>query len=424
MVSTKWGGFAARAALLVSSRLSGRADQATSVANTLSAVKTLQVWYSEQTGLWETTGWWNSANCLTVLADWALADRAGASSVNVPKIMATTFSNAQTSGGLLTTTKNLSDEGMPTSHYNFHRDELLFHNNSKRSALEARGFSGFLNEFYDDEGWWALAWIRSWDVTKQPEYLDMAERIFEDMKNGTDGTCGGGIWWSKEKRYKNAIANELYLSVSASLANRIPTKKAYYLAIAQEQWTWFQKSGMINSQNLINDGLTFLPDGITCVNNNLQTWSYNQGVILGGLVELARATGDRSLLDKAVAIAQAALSKLADEKGIIHEIDRCEPNCGDDGAQFKGVFVRNLRYLARALDGRRPAGRDTYGFEKVIDVNAESIWTNDRNERGELGVTWAGPVEGGPETGGRGPTAGSHSSAMDVLVADIVGGGW
>jgi hypothetical protein len=39
---------------------------------------------------------------------------------------------------------------------------------------------------------------------------------------------------------------------------------------------------MINSHNNINDGLSLK----ICENNGHTVWSYNQGVILGGLVEL------------------------------------------------------------------------------------------------------------------------------------------
>lgn len=207
MVSIKWAtGSAARAAFLVSPHLSGRGDQAISLGNTLTAVKTLQAWYSPQTGLWNSTGWWNSANCLTVLADWALADQSGANSVGIRQIMSNTFTNAQLSGGaFVMTQKTLNSAGMPTSTYIVRLDGEPRHDVSKRQStgVVSQGFSGFINEFYDDEGWWALAWIRSWDVTKNPGYLDMAEHIFEDMKKGTDGVCGGGIWWSKEKKYKS-----------------------------------------------------------------------------------------------------------------------------------------------------------------------------------------------------------------------------
>lgn len=39
-----------------------------------SAIIALQQWYNATTGLWETTGWWNSANALTMLADFVTVD--------------------------------------------------------------------------------------------------------------------------------------------------------------------------------------------------------------------------------------------------------------------------------------------------------------------------------------------------------------
>lgn len=180
--------------------------------------------------------------------------------------------------------------------------------------------------------------------------------------------------------------------MAASLANRVPAKKDYYTGIAQTQWNWFKQSGMINDQNLINDGLTE-----DCKNNGMQTWTYNQGVVLGGLVELSKATGDASLLDEANTIATAAITHLAKD-GVLFE--GCEPNCGADGSQFKGVFMRNLRYLQHA--------RPSEPIRSFILANADAIWANDRSAANELGITWNGPYVNA--------TAGTHSSAMDVII--------
>lgn len=386
MVSLRWGGLAARAVHLTSTL--PRADSASYADNSLDAAAALQGWYDAPFGLWSTTGWWNSANCLTVLTDWALIAGSAAQSLNVPGIISNTFGNAQKV--FATAHKTVSASGLTTSTYEF-------------QPIARRGFSEFINDYYDDEGWWALALIRSWDVTHVQAYLDMAERIFRDMQAGTDGTCGGGIWWSKERSYKNAIANELYLSVAASLANRIPDRKQHYTQIAKDEWTWFKNSGMINQDNLINDGLKINADG-SCVNNGMNTWSYNQGVILGGLVELAKATGDSSYLGQAVTIATAAIKLLSDGNGIIHEVNKCEPDCGSDGSQFKGIFVRNLHYLQQAAPQE--------AIRTAIRKNADSIWANDRNDKNQLGIQWTGP----PDLGD-GPNASTHSSAMDVIVA-------
>ena len=201
------------------------------------------------------------------------------------------------------------------------------------------------------------------------------------------------------------IANELYLSVAASLANRVPSQKSYYLDIAKKEWTWFRNSGMINAQNNINDGLNINADG-SCTNNGKTAWSYNQGVILGGLVELAAASGDSSYLSQANTIAAAAIKLLSDSNGVIHD-KGCEPNCGGDGNQFKGIFMRNLGYLYKASPQA--------AYKTSIQKNADAIWASDRNTaNNQLGVVWSGPY-----TAGGGPTAATQSSALDALVAAL-----
>jgi predicted alpha-1,6-mannanase (GH76 family) len=399
MVPATWGGLIARAALLMHPQVLERADNPNYPLNALDSVKALQSWYNTTSGLWDSTGWWNSANCLTTLADWALHESSYGQSLSVADVMANTFIKAQITQGRVA--KRLTSTGLIISNFNVNTRH-------RRDDIESRGFAGFLNSFYDDEGWWALAWIRSWDVTREPKYLDMARSIFENMKTGEDNTCGGGIWWKKDRQYKNAIANELYLSVAASLANRVSSDlKDSYLNIAKSSWSWFLNSTMLNAQNLINDGLAINPDG-SCSNNNLTTWSYNQGVVLGGLVELLKATNDTTYLDTATAIAKAALPLLSDNAGVIHEANRCEPDCGADGSQFKGIFIRNLNYLHSV------APQDV--FRTAIIANADSIWLNNRNANtNQLGINWSGPWNAG-----QGPNASTHSSAMDAVVAAMV----
>ena len=93
-------------------------------------------------------------------------------------------------------------------------------------------------------------------LTKNPQYLSMAESIFPDMAGGWDRTCGGGIWWSKDRGYKNAIANELFLSVAVHLANGTGPTSGQFAEWANKEWKWFAQSGMINPASLVNDGLT------------------------------------------------------------------------------------------------------------------------------------------------------------------------
>jgi predicted alpha-1,6-mannanase (GH76 family) len=383
-----WGGLAARAVFLMSTNpIAERASPAAYTANAVTAINSLQSnWYNAGTGIWD-NAWWNSANALTTLADFASINVEQANRLNIGGIIANTFAKSQQTS---VQTLKVITAGLVSTKYSITKRDAEYWD----TEFSAQGFVGFINEFYDDEGWWALGLIRAFDITRNQEYLNAAVKIFADMRTGEGTNCGGGIYWNKERKYVNAIANELYLSVAASLANRVPGNRDY-LNIANKQWAWFKGSGMINAQGTINDGL----DG-NCRNNGANTWSYNQGVILGGLVELSRATGDKSLLSTANGIAKAAIAALQDKDGVLH--DTCEPNCGADGNQFKGIFVRNLRYLQQAAPD--PA------LKNFIIKNADVIWANDRDAvRNTLGVVWSGPFQGAS-----GPT---HSSALDAIVA-------
>ena len=353
--------------------------------NAITALVTLQGWYNPSTGLWNSTGWWNSANCLTVLATLAAIDP------NIATLAAPIFANTflQAQKHTFETIKVLQNGAMMSYTKSLKPSSAI-----DQASLQNPRPLCFLNAYYDDEGWWALAWIRVFSVTGSPHYLSAAVSIFQDMVLGSHTPCGG-IWWDKRRTYVNAIANELFLSIAAHLANRIPNKKQYYLDVALQQWAWFRQSGMINTANLINDGL----DLDICANNGRTVWSYNQGVILGALVELTSATGNTSYVATAKTIASAAILGLTDANGILHE--PCEPQCGADGAQFKGVFVRNLLVLQMA------APEESYAT--FIRDNADSIWENARNTNDELGLVWSGPFEGAD--------AATQSSALDALVA-------
>src|SRR6202008_2303286 len=91
----------------------------------------LQRWYRRRTGLWKSTGWWNAANALTAVIRYMryTGDRAYLAGI------ANTFSAA------------------------------------------ARRNPGFVNKYFDDTQWWALAWVAAYDLTGDKRYLAAAEAI-------------------------------------------------------------------------------------------------------------------------------------------------------------------------------------------------------------------------------------------------------
>lgn len=196
------------------------------------AIEAMNAFYNETTGLWDTGPWWHSGVALRAIAEYMLITG--------------------------------SDEYVDLAAYTVE---------TQRAPLPwwTEGGGDFRADSTDDTGWWALALASLYQVTGDSTYLDLAkedEAYMYDYWNTT--TCGGGLIWNIPSRtYHNAISNELYLELTATLHNLIPGD-TFYLSQALKEWEWFNATGMINSQGLINDGLT---EDASCVNNGQPVWT-------------------------------------------------------------------------------------------------------------------------------------------------------
>ncbi|MFF2324671.1 MULTISPECIES: glycoside hydrolase family 76 protein [unclassified Streptomyces] len=313
------------------------------------AATSLMMEYDRSTGKF--AGWWTSATALTSLID------------------------------------NIRVSGMPSYRYAI--------SETYDKLIDDEG-GDFTNAYLDDTGWWGLAWVAAFDATGDERYLRTARTDADHMHDYWTSTCGGGVQWATDKPYKNAITNELYLQLNAALHNRIGGDTTY-LRRAQDEWAWFRTSGMINAGGTVNDGLTS-----ACANNGDTTWTYNQGVILAGLAELHRATGDEALLDNARGLADASTSSdYLNPGGTLHE--PYEPDgtgCTSDGDSFKGAYVRGLGILNKELPDRP--------YSAYLDRQASTLYAN-RNSLDQYGPHWAGAFT---VTGN-----GCQHSALDLLNA-------
>jgi predicted alpha-1,6-mannanase (GH76 family) len=310
------------------------------------AVTGLMQYYRNDTGLFAGTGWWNSANALTAVID----------------------------------------SGMAVYRY-------AIANTYDRNVTA--GLGQFRNEFVDDTGWWALAWVAAYDVTGDRRYLDTATAGAEYMHSFWDDVCGGGVWWRVERTYKNAVTNALYVQLNAALHNRLPADTRY-LARARAGWAWYANSGMINLVHLVNDGV----DTATCRNNGHETWTYNQGVVLAALVELSRAAADPELLVTARTLAAASTTDAAlNPDGVLRE--PCEPACEQSSESFKGAYVRGL--------GRLDAVLPDHPYRAYLDRQADAAYRNTRTPLDTYGLRWSGPRTP--------PTTSTQQSAADLMNA-------
>lgn len=336
-------------------------------------VDTLGSWYNSESGIWETTSWWNGANVLTALIEYGQLTE----NDSIKLIIESTF-NA---------TKQFE---VPA-----YEDQ------------EAWICTNYINDYYDDEAWWALAWIDAWEWTGDKKYLDIATIIFTDISHGWSSECGGGVYWKKEtvgKGAKAAISSGLAMLVASRLhlagVDIINNRSCLQWSI--DIWEWLSAVNMVNSKNLVVDGYSVV-DGKE--SHNSRTWTYNQGVVIAGLTEMHKITDNPDYLNSAHKIASATISTLIDSCGVLCET-LCEPNksCSGDADQFKGVFMRHLSSL-NSYDPK-------VEYSTFIKLNANSIWNRATAEGTRApGVSWSSPL-------GK-SSAATTSSALDALNAAI-----
>jgi predicted alpha-1,6-mannanase (GH76 family) len=313
-----------------------------------SGILVLQAWYNQNTGLFDKNDWWTSGNQLEAIIDY---------------------------------TRETGDMQY------FADIENTFSKNS------AKNFDKW--GYYDDDGWWCIVWIKAYDLTQQQKYLDMAKVIFKRMADSWDTKCKGGIYWRNAKDKKNAIPNTLFMQAAAKLHLRTPGDMGTgsYLDFAQRTWSWFKSSGLLQPNGLIYDSLNNLSE---CKAEG-PVFTYNQGVAVGALTDLAAASGDDSLLDEASAIVHGTMT-LMQVNGILKEA----PCGGEVCTQFKGVFFRNLLSFYRV----RPA----VDLQQYMRAHSDRIWNYSRNDKNQLGYEWHLPAFDGPSVMRQG-------SADDALIA-------
>lgn len=390
----------------------------------LAACKTLQeTWFNttsgtwnghngqDETGAWTQIGWWNAANSLEATVNCAILARG-------------TQLREPLERGAATGQVQLVPPGTDAI------IDLFFR------AQNVTGIAG--SRSYDDSGWVTLAWARAFEHTGNAAFLARAELFWQQVQSeGWDDECGGGLYWAGDgpqgNRYKNAISNELFLMSSATLYRL--TGNVTYKEWAIKEWRWFSSSGMM-VDGIVNGGLTS-----NCKNDGSEGYTYNQGVILGGLSLLANITGDRSLLTVAEDIIEAVLASdvYVYDDGILRE--PCEEKekgrrrndndndsssnggskrdssstatCDDDQLQFKGVFTRYLNiFLEHAPEDKR-ASAAYQRYRAFLALNAKAVWSRDRDESdGTFGLRWEGPLS-------RNHTRGAilQTSALDCLTA-------
>lgn len=120
----------------------------------------------------------------------------------------------------------------------------------------------------------------------QPQWLALAQAVYNTQYERIDDTCGGGLRWQAYSflngyDYKNSIANGCFFNIAARLG--VYTGNATYADEASKIWDWMTGIGLIDASFNVYDGIPIGSDD-TCAGQAIRKpqFSYNAGVFLLG----------------------------------------------------------------------------------------------------------------------------------------------
>jgi predicted alpha-1,6-mannanase (GH76 family) len=218
-------------------------------------------------------------------------------------------------------------------------------------AHRIRNTGRWINDYYDDMAWLALALERAARLVgvKRAGALDTLSDQFLTAWVPEDG---GGIPWRKQDQFFNAPANGPAGIFLARIGN---------LRRAEQMADWIDEVLIDPQTHLVFDGIK----GGSMVRAQ---YTYCQGVVLGLETELAVRTSDERHRLRARRLVDAVRAHMA--------VDGVIRGCGGgDGGLFAGILARYLALLATTLPGDAPedvTARDT--ARNLVLTSAQSAW--------------------------------------------------
>jgi predicted alpha-1,6-mannanase (GH76 family) len=217
----------------------------------------------------------------------------------------------------------------------------------------------FKNTFYDDMEWWALACLRAYEATGDPEYKVAAEQLWGWIKVGWSSVKNGGIAWaSGSADSKNACSNAPAAIIAARLykLNKNPDD----LVWAKKIYTWLKTYVVDPSRGVVWDAYGNTAESAI--------YTYNQGTYAGAALELYLITQENSYLKDAV----RNVNYVMNDQGKFSPEGVLKGENTGDGGLFKGIFIRYMSQLV--LKG----GLDDYTkslYIKYLQHNGYSLFT-------------------------------------------------
>jgi hypothetical protein len=150
--------------------------------------------------------------------------------------------------------------------------------------------------WFDDNGWWGLAFLEGYRATGSRRLLSDAERALRYIARAGWDPASGGIWWNTEHPFKSGPA----LASDALLAVLIyeQTRSSFALAQARRFLFWANTAGFSAADGLYADSSV-----------NPTPVDYLEAPLIYAQASLCRLTGDRGECDLAERVKARSLSR-------------------------------------------------------------------------------------------------------------------
>ncbi|MCP1412449.1 glycoside hydrolase family 76 protein [Paenarthrobacter sp. A20] len=233
------------------------------------------------------------------------------------------------------------------------------------TTIRLRNLFRFENHFYDDMAWLALSTLRLERLAEETRNPGRRRNAYVRRKltlqfdSASTEDLGGGTFWSTQRDFKNTPATAPVALYFARTDHR---------ERAQSLVNWLNSKLFHAERGVYQDGLR-IKNGETVLEEAIYT--YNQGPILGALLEL----GGQENLERAEHLVESVARELTvPGTRVVH---------GDgtgDGGLFTGILVR---YLALAARDHRLQETTRRTARALVHATAEAFWLT-RREAPEL----------------------------------------
>lgn len=232
-----------------------------------------------------------------------------------------------------------------------------------------------VDRYYDDNGLVGIDYIDSYNITKNPLYLERAKDVMTFIESGWTDDFGGGVSWLEGVRdQKPACSNGKATVLALKIYQATGEKK--YLNYGMKSYNWMMSMLRDDSLNIIWNSL-LTPEASQCEVQK-HAYTYNTGTMIQAAVRLYKVTNNTKFLEDAKALAEGSYKYYFDytDKGIPYVKDM---------PWFTLVLLRGYQELYEV-------DKNPKYVDAVIE-RADWAWGNARDKEGLIYHDWSGRTD-------------------------------